>query len=407
MKKLFIHLPCFFVAIMYCFGVTAIHSQSPWLINEDFGSNINQWIIPEDSTLNTSLSDDGFHIQVKDNISKYIFKPFLLDQKHDYKIEASFQLISTTNLDLPYGLSFGGGEGLKQGYSFIITGNGTYAVRQHALTGMNNIEGPKFAKNIIRTGTGKKNKLTVTKWEGYWEFFINDVQVRMSQPFPFAGDHFGFFVNANMHVVVSSFKVYDWTLAKGLPQYEREPVVSTKLYDNFYDNKNEWLDKPNATTNIYLNKYYELEHKTDGSYGSWNFADIGLSSDFVIETELEHISGTEEYGYGLLFGLKDIDNFFYFKIADGYYKITGSEKGEWLQIVDWVDTSIIRKGNYNANHFEVRRMGDEWKFYINGHLLETLKARSFFGKNFGLYVEDKQKVRMNTIKVASLFYPKD
>ncbi len=385
----------------------SVHAQNPWIINEDFSSNINKWLLTDDSTLNTYLSDDGYHIRVKGSKSYNIFKHFSLDEKHDYKIEAVFQLISSDDMDLPFGLCLGAAEGTKQGYDFVITGNGTYAARQIALTGVNNIEGPDFSKNTINTGIGKQNKLTLTKREGYWDFFINDVRMRTSQPYLFAGDRFGFFINAKMHVVISSFKIYDWTLAKGLPQYEREPVVSTKLYDNFFDNKNQWIDKSNASANIYLNKYYEVECKTDKSYGLWNFADIGSYSDFVIETELEHISGTEEYGYGLIFGLKDIENFFYFKLADGGYKITRSEKDEWLPLVDWVDTSIIRKGNYKANHLEVRRMGDEWKFYINGHLLETLKARSFFGKNFGLFIEDKQKVRMNYIKVASLFYPKD
>ena len=250
MKKLYIYFLRIIVTIISCTCIISVHAQSPWIVNEDFSSNINKWILLENSSLTTRLSGDGYHIQVKDTSSHYIEHRFVLDQMHDFKIEADFQLISTSDMDLPYGLVFASGESSKQRYSFVITGNGTYAVRQHALTGMNNIEGPKFAKNIIRTGTGNKNKLTVTKREGYWEFFINDVQVRMMQPYPFAGDWIGFFVNANMHVVVSSFKVYDWTLAKGLPKYEKEPVVSVKFHDNFFDNKNEWLDKSDASANI-------------------------------------------------------------------------------------------------------------------------------------------------------------
>ncbi|MES1181383.1 MAG: hypothetical protein ABUL44_01170, partial [Flavobacterium sp.] len=384
-----------------------LNAQNPWIIRDDFSSNSNYWHLSDDSTLHTYFSDDGYHVDVKGSKSYTITKRLSLDEKHDYKIEMIFQVVSTIDKDLPNGLTFGAGENAKQAYDFVITGNGIYAARQITLTGLNDIEAPKFAMNAIRIGIGKQNKLTVTKREGYWEFFINDVQMRMSQPYPFVGDRIGFFVNGKTHILITSFKVYDWTLAKGLPQYEKEPVVFTKLYDNFYDNKKEWVDKSNASANIYLNNYYEVECKTDGAYGLWNFADVGLYSDCLIETELEHISGTEEYGYGLIFGLKDIDNFFYFKIADGGYKITSDEKDEWRPMVDWTDTAVIRKGNYTPNHLEVRSMGKDWKFFINGHLLESLTAKYFFGKNFGLYVEDKQKVRMNYIKVAYLYYPKD
>ena len=376
-----------------------------WIFYDDFTDNRNNWLLWDDSTLTTRLSNIGYHIQVKENISKYIFKQFLLDQKHDYKIEASFELISTTNLDLPYGLSFGGGEGLKQGYSFIITGNGTYAVRQHTLTGMNNIEGPTFAKNIIRTGIGKKNKLTVIKREGYWEFFINDVRVRTMQPQPFAGDRFAFFVNANMHVAVSTFKVYNWTLAKGVPQYEKEAVVDVKLHDNFIDNKNQWPDKSDAIVNILINNYYVLENKNDRTFTAWSFADMSHFSDCLIEMEVEHERGTNEYGYGLAATLFDGKNKIVFEIADGWFRILKTENDDWITLMKWTETSVINKGDFKPNLLQLRSMGKEWKFYINKHLVATLKKQSSFGKYFGLYVQDKQRVRMNNIKVAKLYYP--
>ena len=407
MKKLSILFPCFISTMISCIGITSIHAQSPWLINEDFSSNINNWFLTDDSTLNTRLSEDGYHIQVKENISKYIFKTFLLDQKHDYKIEASFQLISTTNQDLPYGLSFGGGEGLKQGYSFIITGNGTYAVRQHTLAGMNNIEGPKFGNNIIHTGVRKKNKLTVTKREGYWEFFINDVQVRTSQPYPFAGDYFGFFVNANMHVVVSSFKVYDWTLAKGLPAYQKEPIISTKLFDNFFDNRNDWPLDGGSSTDISINKRYTFNQKTDGYYFNWKYSDISGWDNYIIEMEFQHENGENDWGYGFTFGFKDMDNHYGFVIADGWYKIHKWDKGELKNYVDWTEDNVILKGDFKPNVLRFMKVGNEWRFYVNDKLLTILPTKPLFDKYFGIVVQEKQKISVNYIKTAVLYYLKD
>ena len=405
MKKLSIFCFGFVITIIVCAGVIPIHAQSPWFINEDFSSNNNYWLLEDDSALTTRLSDDGYHIRVNDKTPYIIAKKYALDQQHDFKIEATFKLLST-EMDFAFGLFFGGGEGMKQGYEFLIAGNGVYIIRQSTLGGLTNIDGPADSKGLVRKGYGETNKLSLIKREGYWDFYINDVRITGSKTYPFAGERFGFFVSDKIQVAVSSFKVYDWTLAEGLPQYEKEPLVFTKLHDNFYDNKNEWLDKSNSSADILINNHYTLENKTDRSYTMWNFADMALSTDCLIEIEVEHEKGVNNWGYGLAFGLLDVDNKFIFMIADGGFKISKTEKGTWTTLVDWTDTSVIIKGEFRPNHLELRRIGNEWKFYVNHHLLATLKAQPFFGKNYGLYVEDKQRIRMNYIKVASLYFPK-
>jgi hypothetical protein len=72
---------------------------------------------------------------------------------------------------------------------------------------------------------------------------------------------------------------------------------------------------------------------------------------------------------------------------------------------DWTDDPIIKKGNYASNLLQVIRMGDEWKFYVNRHLVTTTKARPGFGKYIGVEVQDKQKISVNYIKAASLYFP--
>ncbi|MGH2552485.1 MAG: hypothetical protein ACRDEB_02145, partial [Chitinophagaceae bacterium] len=389
MKKLSIFFLRFISVMISCIGFIPVHAQSPWLINEDFSSNINNWLLTDDSTLNISLQKDGYHIQTKGSNASYLAKRLSLDEKHDFKIEAEFQLIYTTNMDLPYGISFGGGEGLKQGYSFVITGNGTYAVRQHILTGMNSIEGPKLAKNIIRTGLGKKNKLTVIKREGYWTFFINDVQVRMMQPNPFAGDGFGFFVPVKSHVLVSSFKVYDWSFAKGLPASQKEPIVSTKLFDNFLDNRNDWQTKGNTSTDISMNNKYTFNNKTDDYYFTWKYSDISGWDNYLIEMEFQHESGGNDFGYGFTFGYKDVNTHYGFVIADGWYKIHKWEKAELTNYVKWIEDDVIQKGDYKPNVLRLMKIGNEWRFYVNSKLLATIPTKPLFDRYFGIVVQDK------------------
>jgi hypothetical protein len=72
----------------------------------------------------------------------------------------------------------------------------------------------------------------------------------------------------------------------------------------------------------------------------------------------------------------------------------------------WKEFDFINKGNYATNHLEVRKMNGQWIFYVNHQLVHSCPAQSFFGNNFGLYVEDKQKVTMNYIKVTMLYFPR-
>jgi hypothetical protein len=396
-------LPILFAAFLAAFISAA---QNPWIAHDSITSFPANWGSLTDSTLEAKAFADGYHIHVTGNHSKYLSRRFNLDQKHDFKIEATFRLLSVPNEGDPFGLFFAGGESYKQGYQFVIARNGNYRVGQITYTGFNTIA-EEHAKGAISKGYRELNKLTVMHREGYWSFCINDVEVAMRKTYPFAGDRFGFFVPAKTEVIITSFKIYDWTLAAGLPAFEKEPVRFVKLYDHFYDNKKEWLLQNNKEVEITMNGHYTMTNKTDGFYSAWNSADLGPFFDnYSIETELVHEGGTDEWGYGLTFGLKDIENRFIFILSDGFAYIAKRKNGSPEVIMKWKEFDFINKGNYATNHLEVRKVNGQWSFYVNHQLVHSCPAQSFFGNNFGLYVEDKQKITMNYIKVTMLYFPK-
>lgn len=398
MKKL--HLLLFCISINVFAGTLA--GQEPWLMKDDFVDNRNKWVITDDTSLQTSFSDGKYHIRTKKAIPFTITKPIDFDASHDFKIEATFKLISSPNLNSLFGLSFGNSNEKKQGYEFLINGNGVYLMRQE-----NTIEGPGDGRHIILTGTGKENKLTVIHREGLWEFQINDARVFTSKVYPFAGNRTGFFIGDNSQIAISSFKIYDWTLAKGLPANQKEPLVSTKLFDNFFDNRNNWNIKGGASTDISLNKQYTFNHKTDGYYYTWKYSDISAWDNYLIEMEFQHESGMNDWGYGFTFGFKDIETYYAFIIADGWYKIHKWEKGEETKYVNWTEDGVIRKGDFTPNVLRLMDVGNEWRFYVNGKLLTTMPAKSLFDRYFGIVVEYKQKISVNYVKTAVLHYLKD
>jgi hypothetical protein len=304
-------------------------------------------------------------------------------------------------------LFFGGGESYKQGYEFLIARNGNYAIGQVTYAGWNKIEAGS-SKGAISKADWETNKLTVMHREGYWTFCINNVEMTTRQTYPFAGDRFGFFTDKKSEIIITSFKIYDWTLAEGLSPFEKEPVRFVKLYDHFYDNKNDWSVKDDNDVRLSINDgSYTMDNKTDGIYCTWNSVELGSFFDnYSLEARVTHNSGVVDWGYGLTFGLKDMDNRFVFFIsADGSAKIAKKQNGTWIDIMKWEKFDCITKGDY-TNDLEVRKISGQWSFYINKQFIYSCPSLSFYGNKFGLYIEDKQKVTMSYIKVTLLYFPK-
>lgn len=62
----------------------------------------------------------------------------------------------------------------------------------------------------------------------------------------------------------------------------------------------------------------------------WNEALLELDKDFVIKTSIAHISGVDYEGFGLLWGLQDLNNYFSFNVtAGGHYRVNQETDGEW------------------------------------------------------------------------------
>jgi len=382
-------------------------AQNAWIANDSTGSFHRAWGDLNDSGLVVKETSDGYYIDVKGE-PQYLSKHYTLDQKHDFKIEVTLKMRNMAEDASGCGLFFGGGESYKQGYEFLMARNGNYVIGQVTYAGYTKIESGN-SKGAIKTASWESNKLTMMRREGYWTFCINDVEMTTRQTYPFAGDRIGFFVDAKSAILVTSFKIYDWTLAASLLQYEKEPVRFVKLYDHFYDNKNNWSLTNDADVELSIHDgVYTMDNKTDGVYCAWNSADLGTFFDnYSLETQIKHQGGVNDWGYGLTFGLKDMDNrFVFFVSADGSAKIAKRQNGNWIDIMKWTQFDAIGRGD-QTNHLEVRKINGVWTFYVNDQLIYSGPAQSFFGNKFGLYAEHRQKVSMNDIKVTQLYFPKN
>ncbi|MDO9577183.1 MAG: hypothetical protein Q7J16_04810 [Candidatus Cloacimonadales bacterium] len=144
------------------------------------------------------------------------------------------------------------------------------------------------------------------------------------------------------------------------------------------------------------------QHKLDeGGYYLWNYSYLDGDYDFTIETSIKHVSGVENYGYGLNWGMKDVDNYYSFDItSNGYFRIAKTEGDEWSEFVEWTTTSLIYSSGYNK--LSVKKVGNKVKFYINDSYVNEIDYADFFSDGVGFAIWRNQTIEVDYLTVYGI-----
>lgn len=160
--------------------------------------------------------------------------------------------------------------------------------------------------------------------------------------------------------------------------------------------KNDYTTKPGerisvtdrATVKSFIEKdVYRIENSDPTQL--WCFPDevvINPSLDFEIEAKIKHISGTTEYGYGLIWGYRNGNNTFQFLISgNGYYKVYMTDSGKVKNITPWTPWISLKLGS-ETNVLKIRKVKDHLIFHINDAPVYRMNFKPFFGQNIGFAV---------------------
>lgn len=178
------------------------------------------------------------------------------------------------------------------------------------------------------------------------------------------------------------------------------------VFDDFFlDNRNKWSEKD---SNDVLLKFeggaYTFEHKRNsGNWMTWMGTTADWKKDFTIHAILEKVSGVDDYGYGIIWGLKDVDNLHCFLVSgDGHYRVDRCENDQWTELQTWLKSPVVRKGN-TTNWFSIRKQGDEIRFYLNDELLLTKPTSELLsdpGDCIGFYLSNQITIRAHAFMVT-------
>jgi len=174
--------------------------------------------------------------------------------------------------------------------------------------------------------------------------------------------------------------------------------------DNFNNNNNDWYIGNDSDRELRITDggYYFSHKRKKESWLVWKSVGMSIYDDFLLECDLKKIDGVNNYGYGVVWGLKDAGNHFTFQISgDGHYIYGKCVDGKFISIFDWRKSGYINK-NASSNKLSVKKKGDRIEFYINDHLVDDIKTEELSGTKAGFRIDNKQSIRIEKLTVSKL-----
>ena len=178
------------------------------------------------------------------------------------------------------------------------------------------------------------------------------------------------------------------------------------LDDKFLDNKNNWSEyaKNKAMAFIKDSKYFIENKDKKKSFTRAKTIELNGKNDFEIEAIIEKIKGTNTWGFGIVWGMSNLDNYYMFVInGNGRYSYLKCFDDYFSKIIDFRDSKYINKNN-STNKLSIKKSNNKIKFFINDHYINEATFNDFFGNRIGFQVNSKMKVAVYNITVREWYY---
>ena len=174
-------------------------------------------------------------------------------------------------------------------------------------------------------------------------------------------------------------------------------------YETFDDNSNRWETFSNKS---------EFARISDGTYtiksseknalrwfGLQNFIDY--RKNFRIEAKMKQTKGSENQGYGIVWGSIGWEDSFEFIItSSGYYSIGGYKKSKYFAIKEWTKSSKINSlGRYNI--IAIEKDGINLNFFINNEQVHTCRFKKFNGQIHGFILKSNITAVVDYYKITT------
>lgn len=388
------------------------HTSKETIIFDGYTDNRNNWSTLKNEKVSLDVNNGNYYFEHKrptggfsSTIVKYI------DTSRDFKILADIKKESGIQNN-GYGIVFGRKDSQNQNL-FYVNGNGSYSINKMK-NGQNNFLKRWVQSSAIRKGNGGYNVLKVVQVGGKLEYYINNTKVHTDYSPEYFGDRLGYILYNNQKVSVAYLSVGYLDKKKTNVNTNTNVIDNISNYtysnsgyhfsDQFTSNTNKWFtaNDEKKSFSIKNGKYYLKHKRNEKGWTTYNDVSLDTKRDFEIETKLDKVSGVTNYGYGLIFGKKDNNEFRFSISSNGYYKVARKVDNKEQLIKKWTTTSYVNTGNSKSNVLKVKKENNYYKFYINGNYVFQTEFEEFYGNDMGYVVFNNQEVAVDYLRIKYL-----
>ncbi|MFN4813240.1 MAG: S1C family serine protease [Bacteroidota bacterium] len=161
--------------------------------------------------------------------------------------------------------------------------------------------------------------------------------------------------------------------------------------EKFKDNANQWPlinDEEKGIAEIMPEGGLHIKTNKKIDFGQWVKLDVNQTEDFSIESAIDFKGGSNDAFYGVIYGLKDWENYHFFCInASGYYNFGVRYEGLNAVFSGNLYSSNILKGK-QSNKLKIKKVGKKVFFSVNGEIIDNTNYKAIVGKRAGFVVFD-------------------
>lgn len=186
-------------------------------------------------------------------------------------------------------------------------------------------------------------------------------------------------------------------LTIALTSFAQKNLIFEEKFDN---NFLQWMhgDSPEYSAAI-EEGLYKIEYKQDlGAWYFWQSIPVHPDTSFFIETKITPFLKTTQSVYGIIWGVRDLNNYNAFLISNkGKTSVITCHKGKLTRVVDWTLT-----GNYQNNQvhtISIRKNNGKMRFYLDGKIAFTTAILPFYGDLLGFVISGKTSAKIDYLKI--------
>jgi hypothetical protein len=169
--------------------------------------------------------------------------------------------------------------------------------------------------------------------------------------------------------------------------------------ETFSDNSGNWSAVNTADSTFAVRGgRYVLKHSGTGGRLAWKAVPMGADQDFLIESTMRHVAGSDVEPFGLVWGLKDVNSLYFYEYSARGGCVYGKRTGDkWINWRDWFDVAAWRRGA--DNRLGIFRGGRALYFLLNDAVVAAAWHEPHFGPNVGFRVQGTQTVDVDDLTV--------